>query len=82
MSDVAVIFVFISLITILIILCIWSYFYNKKLYEETSYFNITNIPYSQIREDVGHYGEFLIYKTLKDMELENAKFLFNLYIPT
>jgi hypothetical protein len=63
-------------------LVIWRYFHNKKLYEESSYYQLTKIPYWQIGRDLGHNGEYLIYKTLKKLELEGAKFLFNLYIPT
>ena len=59
----------------------YVYLYKKKKYEETSYFNITKIPYSQIKHDSGHQGEYFIYNTLKNLESEGAKFLFNLYIP-
>lgn len=58
------------------------YEHNKKLYEETSYYSITNIPYSQLNYDSGCNGEYLIYKALRGFEQEGAKFLFNLYIPT
>jgi hypothetical protein len=56
--------------------------YKKKKYEESTYFQITKIPFWHIGHDAGRYGEFLIYDYLKDMELEGARFLFNLYIPT
>ena len=67
---------------VLVVASICVHLYNKKKYEETSYFNITKIPYSQINYDLGHRGEYLIYKELRHLELEGAKFLFNLYIPT
>ena len=82
MSDIEIIFICTYIIIILIVFLVWNYFHNKKLYEETTYFQNTNIPYSQIRHDLGHNGEYLIYKILKNLEQEGAKFLFNLYIPT
>ena len=82
MSDIEIIFICTYIIIILIVFLVWNYFHNKKLYEETTYFQNTNIPYSQIRHDLGHNGEYLIYKVLKNLEQEGAKFLFNLYIPT
>ena len=82
MSDIEIIFICTFIIIMLIGFLVWNYFHNKKLYEETTYFQNTNIPYSQIRHDLGHNGEYLIYKSLKNLEQEGAKFLFNLYIPT
>ena len=34
-----------------------------------------------MRNDLGKYGEYLIFKNLEMMEAEGAKFLFNAYIP-
>ena len=59
-------FVIILFIVLVIGICL----YNKKKYEESTYFKIIKIPFWHIRHDVGHYGEFLIYDYLKDMELE------------
>lgn len=50
-------------------------------YRKTSYYQITKIPYLSVKKDIGKYGEYLIYKRLKNFEEKNAKFLFNVYIP-
>lgn len=55
---------------------------RKRLYEAGSYYNITKTPFVSIGRNIGSYGEYLIYETLKHLESERAKFLFNLYIPT
>ena len=81
MNDIKFILICVLVIVVFIIFRIYKFFYNKNLYEATTYFHITNIPYLQILNDVGHYGEYQIYKHLRYLELENTKFLFNLYIP-
>ena len=82
MTDTEIITLIILGFFFFVVASICVYLYDKKKYEETSYFDITKIPYSQIKYDSGHRGEYLIYKELKYLELEGAKFLFNLYIPT
>ncbi|MBP3820307.1 NERD domain-containing protein [bacterium] len=82
MSDAEIITLIIFGFLFFVVASICVHLYNKKKYEETSYFDITKIPYSQIKHDSGHRGEYLIYKELKYLELEGVKFLFNLYIPT
>ena len=67
------------LFPVLIIIGI-NYYKNKK-YKEEAYYKITNITYSDVRHDVGKYGEYLIYKYLKEFENQGAKFLFNIYVP-
>lgn len=42
---------------------------------------VTKLPYLTVLNDSGRHGEFLIYKSLKYMEEQGAKFLFNVYIP-
>lgn len=61
---------------------IFDFLHKKKLYESGSYYKITKTPFISIGRDIGSYGEYLIYGILKYLELEKAKFLFNLYIPT
>ena len=82
MNDTEIICLSIFVIILFILLVVGVFLYNKKKYEDGTYFQITKIPFWHIGHDVGHYGEYLIYDYLKDMELEGAKFLFNLYIPT
>ena len=81
MNDTEVIYLSVFIIMLFIAL-VAGILYNKKKYEESIYFQSTKIPFWHIRHDLGRYGEFLIYDYLKEMELEGAKFLFNIYIPT
>ena len=58
------------------------YLISNKQYKETSYYKTTNTPLLALRSDVGKYGEYLIYKKLRNFETNlGAKFLFNVYIP-
>ena len=50
-------------------------------YKKGTYYQSTKIPYLFLRNDVGKYGEYSIYKRLKKLEAQGAKFLFNVYIP-
>ena len=50
-------------------------------YITSSYYKITKNSYFGTYRDKGKYGEYLVYKHLKAMENNGAKFLFNLYIP-
>lgn len=52
-----------------------------KKYRNSTYYQITKVPYFLLTRDKGKYGEYLIYKKLKKFEKNGAKFLFNLYIP-
>lgn len=72
------------LILIPIIIICWKIKKNKeeiKRYHEESYYLITKVDYSDVRHDTGRYGEYLIYKYLKEFENQGAKFLFNIYVP-
>ena len=62
MSDAEIITLIIFVFLFFVVASICVHLYNKKKYEETSYFDITKIPYSQIKHDSGHRGEYLIYK--------------------
>lgn len=58
------------------------YLISNKQYKETSYYKITSTPLLALRSDVGKYGEYLIYKKLRNFEINlSSKFLFNVYIP-
>ena len=54
---------------------------EEKEYISSTYYQITQHPYSLVKEDLGRYGEYLTYKYLKVFETNGAKFLFNIYIP-
>lgn len=57
-------------------------FVSDKKYKETTYYQITKTPLGALRRDKGKYGEYLIYKQLRNFKTNSvAKFLFNVYIP-
>lgn len=54
----------------------------NKLYQKSTYFQITKKPLMELRKDKGSYGEYLIYKKLRKYEKNyGGKFLFNCYLP-
>ena len=69
----------IILIPIIIYVCV--YYYRVKKYKEETYYKITHVSYYSATHDTGRYGEYLIYKKLKEFEQQGAKFLFNIYVP-
>ena len=73
---------FLNPIILIPIIIIFIRYYTKvKKYKEETYYKITQIPYSKVRNDTGKYGEYLTYKYLKEFEDKGAKFLFNIYVP-
>ena len=54
---------------------------RNKEYKSGAYYQVTKLPYSSVRRNIGRYGEYLTYQHLKHMEANGAKFLFNVYIP-
>lgn len=53
-----------------------------KRYQESTYYKQTQSEYDEVmRNNIGKYGEFLIFDELKQLEDEGARFLFNTYIP-
>lgn len=50
-------------------------------YKESTYYKQTSTEYSALRKDKGKLGEYRIYKNLKHLETDGAKFVFNAYIP-
>lgn len=57
-------------------------FITNKMYKNSTYYKITKNSYFSTIKDVGKYGEYLTYKSLKHFENDGAKFLFNCYLPT
>ena len=55
--------------------------YQYHQYQTSAYRKITANSYLQVRRDTGKLGEYLIYKKLRSMENDGAKFLFNIYVP-
>ena len=65
-----------------VVILVAIYLIKNSQYKKTSYYQITNTPLLALRSDVGKYGEYLIYKKLRNYETKlGAKFLFNVYIP-
>ena len=60
---------------------IFYLFLKYKAYKNSSYYKITRNSYFVTRSDLGKYGEYLIYKHLRDFEKKGCKFLFNIYVP-
>ncbi|MBE5922172.1 MAG: DNA-binding protein [Lachnospiraceae bacterium] len=58
------------------------FLWHEKKYRETTYYQITKLPYFAVRSDIGKYGEFKTYQYLKHFENSGGKFLFNVYLPT
>ncbi len=50
-------------------------------YSKTSYYSVTKKSFFLMLSDKGSRGEFLVYKQLRPFEGQDAKLLFNLYIP-
>lgn len=70
-------------LTILILLIVLIVYLDKKSnYEDTSYFQDTHKSYGEATGSKGNYGEYLIYKELRQFEADGAKFIYNCYLPT
>lgn len=74
----------IILFEILLLFCICAIINNVVIvakYKKTSYYQITQKSYLSCRSDKGSFGEYLLYKNLKQLEKSGARFLFNCYLP-
>ncbi len=54
---------------------------EKNKYYESAYFFAKRDSYTEVKNNAGKYGEYLIYDYLKDYQKSDGKFLFNCYIP-
>jgi DNA-directed RNA polymerase subunit RPC12/RpoP len=63
-----------------LVLIIW-YIVANIAYKKTDYYSVTRKKYASVLFNKGNYGEFLTYKYLRGYEAEDAKFLFNCYLP-
>ncbi|MBQ8000413.1 MAG: NERD domain-containing protein [Ruminococcus sp.] len=52
-----------------------------KEYYNSAYYKCTGLSLQQIYSDAGKTGEFQIYRRMKYLERDGARFLFNVYIP-
>lgn len=66
---------------LLICVAFVAFLIKVHFYKKSTYHRITHNTYLSVRFDLGKYGEYLIYKELRHLEKEGAKFLFNAYIP-
>ncbi len=57
------------------------YLVAKAHYEKSDYYQLTHKSYSEMKNDLGSYGEYLTYDKLRHYESQGAKFLFNVYLP-
>lgn len=73
--------IIIIILILSLIICLYSQHEKNKEYTKTTYYKSTKIPLSQLKQDAGRYGEYLIYKELQWLEQYGARFLFNAYIP-
>lgn len=69
-----------ALFTIIVLAFVWKYSRNKKVYEQTEYYQQTNIPYWTVLHNKGNLGEYYTYDNLKELN-GYKRFLFNVYIP-
>lgn len=71
----------IIIIFVVIVICkLYQIIKERTDYKKTSYFQITGNKYSEVHNDKGKAGEFLIYRKLRDYEKTGTKFLFNCYL--
>jgi len=57
----------------------WLWIY--KYYYKSTYYTITRNSYFTVKQDTGLYGEYQIFCSLRDIEKEGGRFLFNIYVP-
>ena len=65
------------LLGLLVLLCL----IREIPYLRSSYYKVTKNPRMRVLSDKGRTGEYLIWRKLRGMEKDGAKFLFNLYLP-
>ncbi len=65
-----------AFIVVLLIVILQVFSFNK-----TTYHSATGNSYFATIADTGKYGEYRIFKQLKYLEKQGAKFLFNVYLP-
>ncbi len=70
-------FVFALIPTIFVV----YHYIQCKLFEKTTYYQITGNSYWSTLHDDGKYGEYSIAQELSTFEMYGGKLLFNLYIP-
>lgn len=66
-------------IIIITLFAVYTYF-DKKNYEQTSYFQTTHHDYWQVKSDSGLKGEYHLYRQLQHLEGYGYKMLHNLYL--
>ncbi len=70
------------IIIIFFIIAIYCVSHQRHQYENSSYFQVTNNEFYDVKNDKCKHAEYLTWKSIRHLENEGSKFLFNLYIPT
>jgi len=73
---------FLFFIFLLFLIVRRSGLYYWLIYNQTSYFTGTQKSFTEMWNDKGSRGEFLLYMSLRRFEQTGAKFVFNCYVPT
>ncbi len=72
--------VFIIILFAVLVLCVQLH--KNKQYKEGTYYQITKNSYFSVKYDKGKHTEYLTWKSLRHLENNGSKFLFNVFIPT
>lgn len=67
------------IVIILLLAAYWLWIY--KYYYKSTYYVITKNPYLTVKQDTGLYGEYQLFSSLREVEKEGGRFLFNIYVP-
>jgi len=70
--------VVVSLLVLIPTIVIWDF--RRRSYKKTGYYAMTKKSYGAMRNDVGAYGEYLLFKHLTGLP-GHKRFLFNCYVP-
>ncbi len=63
-------------------LVVWGIlYYQNEVFKKTTYYKLTGHSFRQTVYNLGTYGEYLTYKSLRHYEDKGGKFLFNCYLP-
>ena len=66
-----------SILFLIISIVVWQH----EQYVKGSYYLITKNSYWSIKSNKGKNGEYLIYRSLRHLEKNGSRFLFNVFIP-
>lgn len=67
-------------VLLILIFLLW-YLVSDSAYKKTDYYKTTHKSFVAMRFDTGNLGEYLTYKYLMKFEKDDARFLYNCYLP-